>query len=92
VIDLNEMAREFDCTHMLKKSPATADDYQVAGAHYTSKTVQPWEYMEAIMPEEQFEGYIRGNIIKYISRYPEKGGKIDVEKARHYIDKLLELL
>jgi hypothetical protein len=84
VIDLNEMAKEFDCTF--------ARNHQVAGEHYTSKSIQPWDFMQAVMSEEQFEGYIRGNVIKYIARYPEKGGKIDVEKARHYIDKLLELL
>lgn len=92
MIDLNEMAQDFDCTNLLKERDSTANEHQVAGAHYTSKMIQPWEFMEAIMSEEQFEGYIRGNIIKYISRYPDKGGKIDVEKARHYIDKLLELL
>ena len=92
MIDLNEMAKDFDCTHLYKSREPTADEHQVAGAHYTSKMIQPWEYMEAIMSEEQFEGYIRGNIIKYISRYPDKGGKVDVEKARHDIDKLLELL
>jgi len=92
MIDLNQMAKDFDCTHMLQEAELTAGEHQVGGAHYTSKAIQPWEYMEAIMSEEQFEGYIRGNIIKYISRYPEKGGRVDVEKARHYIDKLLELL
>jgi len=67
------------------------DAYQVAGDHYTTKTVQPWQAMEAWMTEEQFKGFLRGNVIKYVARYDDKGGKIDLEKARHYLDKLIEM-
>jgi hypothetical protein len=69
-----------------------AMDHQVGGTHYANKTIQPWEFMESVMTEEQFEGYIRGNVIKYLSRYPEKGGRLDLEKAKHYLDKLLEIV
>jgi len=68
-----------------------ADAYQVDGAHYTSKSVQPWEAMEAWMTEEQFKGFLRGNVIKYLARYDDKGGKIDLQKAKHYLDKLIEM-
>jgi hypothetical protein len=33
---------------------------------------------------------LRGNVIKYLARYPEKGGGLDLLKARHYLEKLLE--
>lgn len=36
-------------------------------------------------------GYLEGNIIKYISRYKEKGGVVDLYKAQHYLDKLVEV-
>ena len=68
-----------------------ADAYQVAGEHYTSKSVQPWQAMESWMTEEQFKGFLRGNVIKYVARYDEKGGKIDLQKAKHYLDKLIEM-
>ena len=38
------------------------------------------------------EGYLIGNVIKYISRYDEKNGIEDLEKARWYLNKLIELL
>ena len=38
------------------------------------------------------EGYLVGNVIKYISRYDEKNGVEDLEKARWYLNKLIELL
>lgn len=63
---------------------------QVGGAHYTDKSVQPWQAMESWMSEEQFKGFLKGNVIKYLARCDDKGGKIDLEKARHYLDKLIE--
>lgn len=70
----------------------TANSRQIGGDHYTRQDIQPWEYMQAVMTKEQFEGFILGNIIKYISRYQEKGGKEDLQKASHYLDKLLEIV
>ena len=67
----------------------SVDNYQVGGGYYTDKEVQPWDAMKSWMTPEQFEGYLRGNVIKYLARYPEKGGGLDLLKARHYLEKLL---
>ena len=64
--------------------------HQVGGEHYVSKSVQPWDAMEAWMPEAEFNGFLWGNAIKYLARWTDKGGRNDLLKARHYIDKLLE--
>ncbi len=69
----------------------TADSYQVGGTHYASKTVQPWAAMEAWMSREAFMGFLRGSAIKYLARCDDKGGLEDLQKARHYLDKLLEV-
>lgn len=69
-----------------------ANRLQVGGSHYTSKSVQPWTAMEAWMSEEAFKGYIWGNVIKYIARWEDKGGKEDLQKAKHYLDKLIEIV
>ena len=73
------------------KKTMTANHRQVAGGHYTNKDIQPWEAMEAWMTEDQFKGFLLGNVIKYVARFQDKGGKIDLEKAQHYLDKLLEV-
>jgi hypothetical protein len=44
------------------------------------------------MTAEEFEGFLRGNVIKYIARYKDKDGLKDVHKAKHYLEKLLECL
>jgi hypothetical protein len=64
----------------------TANDVQIAGNHYSRKTIQPWDYIVA----NQL-GYLEGNIVKYVSRYKEKGGLQDLRKAQHYIEKLIEV-
>ena len=63
---------------------------QIGGNHYSSQEIQPWEYMESVMAKVEFEGFLRGNIIKYIGRYDKKDGVRDLEKAQHYLDKLIE--
>jgi len=70
----------------------TANSTQVGGSHYTSKSVQPWEAMEAWMSEEAFKGYIWGNVIKYMARWEDKGGVEDLKKAQHYLDKLISIV
>ena len=59
---------------------------QVAGDHYKGLKIQPVEYIHA----NQIP-FIEGCIIKYISRWRDKGGKADLEKARHFVDLLIEL-
>jgi radical SAM protein with 4Fe4S-binding SPASM domain len=59
-------------------------------AHYTGQDIEPIEYMRAVLEPREFEGYCRGNIIKYISRYPKKGGIEDLKKAKVYLDWLIK--
>lgn len=59
---------------------------QVGGGHYKSMAIQPVEYItKNNLP------YCEANVIKYISRWRDKGGKKDLEKAKHYIDLLIQL-
>ena len=61
-------------------------DVQVAGNHYKDLAIQPVEYIYA-----NNIGYFEGNVIKYVSRWRNKNGIKDLEKAKHYIDLLIEL-
>jgi len=47
--------------------------------------IQPLEYITANELD-----FLEGNVIKYVSRYPHKGGVNDLLKARTYIEKLIE--
>lgn len=64
--------------------------YQVGGNHYLRQEIQPWDAMRAWMSPEEFSGFLRGNVIKYVAR--DKGDRLsDLRKAAHYIEKLITL-
>lgn len=64
----------------------TALNTQIDGNHYKDKGIQPIVYIHA-----NNMGFCDGNVVKYITRYKEKNGKKDLEKAKHYIELLIEL-
>ena len=46
--------------------------------------------IQASMTVEEFEGYLRGNVLKYMWRCNYKGHKVqDLQKAAWYLDKLV---
>jgi hypothetical protein len=64
----------------------SALDVQVAGDHYKKLKIQPVEYIHANnIP------FIEGCIIKYATRWRDKGGVKDLEKIKHFADLLIEL-
>jgi hypothetical protein len=54
-------------------------------AHYTEGGVETIEYIKSKLTPEQFRGYIKGNVLKYISRENGKGGNEDLKKAAWYL-------
>ena len=63
----------------------SAYDKQIGGTHYRKMKIQPSKFVienKLLFPE--------GNVIKYICRHPYKGGKEDLEKAKHFIDMIIE--
>lgn len=71
---------------------SNANEVQVGGSHYKDMPVQPWEVMEAVLTRQEFIGFLRGNVIKYSMRAGRKEGSDDAAKARHYMQKLNEVL
>ena len=69
----------------LLDTPSGANNMQVAGTHYKNKAIQPWDYIVS-----NNIGYLEGNVIKYVSRWRDKGGVDDLRKAQHYLTKLIE--
>jgi hypothetical protein len=63
----------------------SALDIQVDGDHYKKLAIQPMEYsMNNKLDACQH------TIIKYVTRFRDKGGIKDLEKARHVLDMLIE--
>lgn len=57
----------------------------VANDHYQGLKIQPVDFIEANNLD-----FNQGNIIKYVCRYKEKGGIIDLEKAKYYLERLIK--
>jgi len=64
----------------------SANDTQVGGDHYRDKKIQTWDYIvQNEIP------YLEACVIKYVSRWRDKGGVEDLRKAQHYLEKLIEV-
>jgi len=64
----------------------SALEKQVSGDHYKSLKIQPIEFIHANgIP------FAEGNVIKYVTRWRDKGGLADLEKAKHFLEILIEL-
>lgn len=59
-------------------------------AHYTRGGIECINAIKAALTPEEFRGYCKGNIIKYIWRERHKGGDESLQKARWYLNKVLE--
>ena len=59
--------------------------------HYAASSVECIEAIEAQLTPEEFRGYLKGNVAKYMWRERTKGGKESLQKARWYLNKLIDL-
>jgi len=66
-------------------SPLPPLTNQVGGSHYKRYAIQPIEYTVA-----NGLSYLAGNVVKYVTRYKDKGGAEDIRKAIHYLELILE--
>lgn len=62
----------------------SALERQVGGNHYKT-TYEHWTLVE-----KTGMGYLAGCATKYVARWRKKNGVLDLEKARHYLQKLRE--
>ena len=72
------------------KPGSSVNDSQVGGSHYKVMYPQPWDVIIA-WEQQGHIGYLEGCAIKYLARWRHKKGTEDLEKAKHFIDKLIEV-
>lgn len=73
-----EFGQKLDGTNALNK--------QIGGDHYKNMAIQPVEFCM-----KNSLNFCVSSAIKYLCRYKNKNGKQDLEKARHFIDLLIEI-
>jgi len=60
-------------------------DKQIGGDHYKKTSIEPWD----VFLDWQLDPWLC-NVIKYLQRHQRKNGKQDLEKAKHYLDFVLQ--
>jgi hypothetical protein len=68
------------------KAMSIASSTMIGGTHYKMLPIEPWEIIE-----RNNMGFFEGNTLKYLMRFKLKNGVEDLKKARHYLDKLIEM-
>lgn len=72
-------------------NPAPKEDVVNHPYHYTaSGTIECIEAIESQLTEEEFRGYLKGNVVKYLWRERNKGGAESLKKAQWYLNRLVE--
>jgi hypothetical protein len=59
-------------------------------SHYGQGKIEAIEYISDFLTKEEYQGYLRGNIAKYLHRFPYKNGLEDLKKAQWYLGRLIE--
>lgn len=60
-------------------------------SHYNQVGAETIDVIQSFCSLSEFEGFLKGNIIKYLHRYHFKNGIEDLNKAKWYLEKLIEV-
>lgn len=91
---LNKCKREVKAP--LQDTPFHKPDFShlkdnINPSHYKRLPKETIERIGDNLTPEEFKGYLKGNILKYLDRYENKNGVEDLKKANWYLNKLIEI-
>lgn len=75
----------------MKTMPIKILEADKGSKYYDISAINFINFMYNTMPRQEFIGFCKGNIIKYVHRYQSKGGARDLEKAAQYIKWLMTM-
>jgi hypothetical protein len=65
-------------------------DYVNSPSHYASQGVECIDYIRQQLTDEEFKGYLLGNVHKYLHRHKYKNQMLDLEKMQWYFKRYVE--
>lgn len=75
-----------------EETPVIQGDVVNHPPHYTDGgSIECIEAIESALTDEEYRGYLKGNIQKYVWREKYKGGTESLKKAQWYLDRLIQL-
>lgn len=75
----------------MELSPSNVNN-AVLPTYYKKENLECYDVIRATMGPTKYQGFLWGNIQKYLWRWEDKNGKQDLEKAAEYLSKLIETL
>lgn len=66
-------------------------DFNTPGHYVLEDGSDSMAVLAKLLGEEQYVGFLRGNALKYLIRYKQKGGVEDLKKAKDYINRLIAI-
>ena len=91
--DISEDGKTVICAYFTPKNAVEekkVDEHVNHPSHYTQGGIECIKCIEASMKPEGFQDYCKGNVIKYIHRWRDKGGVEDLKKAKVYLNWMIE--
>lgn len=83
--------QEHECIpHLEDKEQPQEADMVNSPSHYGQGTIECIDYISDFLTRNEYIGYLRGNIAKYLHRYRYKNGLEDLKKAQWYLNRLIE--
>ena len=73
-----------------EERPEIKEDEVNHPPHYVDGGIECIEAIEAQLTPEEYRGYLKGNIAKYVWRERLKGGVTSLQKAQWYLDRLIQ--
>lgn len=59
-------------------------------SHYNQNGIETIDLIKHILTPEQFQGFLVGNVIKYLERHEFKNGQEDLNKAQWYAERAVQ--
>jgi hypothetical protein len=84
-----EMMAKWDVEKLMQQEAKVVDNVNHP-SHYGQGKIEAIEYISDFLTPEEYQGYLRGNIAKYLHRWPYKNQVEDLRKAAWYLDKLIK--
>lgn len=73
-----------------KKTGTITKDNVNHPSHYNQRKLETITLIRYILTPEQFQGFLMGNVIKYLDRFKFKNGEEDLRKAQWYAKRLAQ--
>lgn len=83
--DMSEVLKQQTRAQAQETAPG-ANSRQVGGTHYKTGGEEHWDRVNRLQLD-----YFQGQITRYVERWKKKNGVEDLRKARHFLDKYIEI-